>query len=54
MKMTTLFLLLALSAAAGYLFGTEAGRQQKELILVRLGRKEGGEADVTVEEAIVN
>ena len=35
-----LLLLLALAAAAGYAFGTERGRARRELILVRLGRKQ--------------
>lgn len=56
MKMLVLFVLLAAAGATGYLLGTENGRQQKELILVKMGRKEGGqtEADVVVEEAVVS
>ncbi|MEQ8437425.1 MAG: hypothetical protein RIB65_08010 [Ilumatobacter fluminis] len=54
MKMFVLFVLLAAAGATGYLLGTEAGRQQKELILVKMGRKEGGESDVVVEEAVVS
>ena len=54
MKMLVLFVLLAAAGAAGYLLGTENGRQQKELILVKMGRKEGGESDVVVEEAAVS
>lgn len=48
--MTLLLVLLAVSAAAGFLLGTEAGRQQKELILVKLGRKDG---EPIVEEALI-
>lgn len=53
MKMTVLFLLLAVAAAMGYLLGTEAGREQKEIILVKMGRKDGG-IDAVVEEAVVS
>ncbi len=33
-----LLLLLLLAAAAGFLFGTENGRSQREVIMVKLGR----------------
>jgi len=32
--------LLLLAAAVGYMFGTEAGRLQRDVILVKLGRKQ--------------
>ena len=35
-----LALLLLLAAAVGYMFGTEAGRLQRDVILVKLGRKD--------------
>ena len=54
MKMLMMFVLLAAAGAAGYLLGTENGRQQKELILVKMGRKESGASDVVVEEAVVS
>ena len=34
-----LAVVLLLSAAVGYLLGTEAGRQQRDMILVKVGRK---------------
>lgn len=43
-----LALLLLLAAAVGYMFGTEAGRLQRDVVLVKLGRKqdEGAEPDL--------
>jgi hypothetical protein len=43
-----LALLLLLAAAVGYMFGTEAGRLQRDVVLVKLGRKqeEGSEPDL--------
>ena len=35
-----LLLLLLLAAAVGYLLGTESGRAQRDVLLVRLGCKE--------------
>lgn len=36
-----LLLLLLLAAAIGYLLGTERGRAQRDVVLVKLGRKSG-------------
>ncbi len=36
--------LLLLSAALGYMFGTEDGRKRRDVILVKVGRKEEEEA----------
>jgi hypothetical protein len=44
MKLTAVLLVLAIGAALGYLLGTESGREQKEVILVKLGRS-GGDGD---------
>lgn len=46
MKVTVpLALMLIVASAIGYLVGTESGRQQRELILVKFGRaRAGGEA----------
>ncbi len=43
-----LALLLLLAAAVGYMFGTESGRLQRDVVLVKLGRKqdEGAEPDL--------
>ena len=35
-----LALLLLLAAAIGYLLGTEKGREQRDVILVKVGRKQ--------------
>ncbi len=35
-----LVLLLVLAAAVGYMLGTENGRAQRDVILVKLGRKD--------------
>ncbi len=40
-----LALLLLLAAAIGYLLGTERGRSQRDVILVKLGRKAGDEEE---------
>lgn len=41
MKVTIpLALLLLLAGAVGYLLGTEAGREQRDAILVKMGRKD--------------
>ena len=46
MKVTIpLMLLLLLAAAIGYLIGTENGRAQRDLILVKLGYKESETAE---------
>ncbi len=45
MKMTAVLLVLAIGAAIGYLLGTESGREQKEIILVKLGRGGGDDAE---------
>jgi len=50
MKMTAVLLVLAIGAALGYLLGTESGRQQKETLLVKLGR--GSDGELGVESAI--
>jgi hypothetical protein len=50
MKMTAVLLVLAIGAAVGYLLGTESGRQQKETLLVKLGR--GSDGELGVESAI--
>lgn len=44
-----LMIVIVLAATVGYLLGTEAGRQRKELVLVRLGRSGGQDADPVVE-----
>ncbi|MGI9624249.1 MAG: hypothetical protein ACR2PK_15550 [Acidimicrobiales bacterium] len=38
-KVSLLFLLM-LAAALGYLLGTEGGRAQRDMLLIKLGRKE--------------
>ncbi len=43
-KIPLAFLLL-LAGALGYLFGTESGRARRDVILVKLGRGEGGEGE---------
>lgn len=40
-------LVILLAAAAGYLLGTEAGRSQRDMILVKLGKGEAGGDDAT-------
>ena len=40
-----LLLLLLLAAAAGYAYGTEHGRAQRDVILVRLGRRDPDDGD---------
>ncbi len=51
MKLTAVLLVLAIGAAIGYLLGTESGREQKELILVKLGRGDSGDGvDTVIEE----
>ncbi len=47
-----LLLLLLLAAAAGFLFGTENGRSQREVIMLRLGR--GAEGDLADDAAPVD
>lgn len=49
MKVTIPIGLLFIVAALAYLLGTESGREQRDVVLVKLGRKEpdagGGGAD---------
>ncbi len=52
MKMTAVLLVLAIGAALGYLLGTESGRQQKDIILVKLGRG-GDDAETATADAPV-
>ena len=43
-----LAVLLVLSVALGYMLGTESGRQQRDALLAKVGRKQiGGDADET-------
>lgn len=44
-----LVVLLFLAAAIGYLLGTERGRAQREVILVKLGRKPGEDEEPSPE-----
>ena len=39
MKVSALLFVTAIAAAVGYLFGTESGRQQKGVLLEKVGRK---------------
>jgi hypothetical protein len=39
-----ILVLLLLAIAVGYLLGTEAGRARRDVILVKMGRKEPEEA----------
>ncbi len=43
-KLSLTFLLLLLAGALGYILGTEQGRAQRDVILVKLGRKQAAEA----------
>lgn len=47
MRVKIPLLLLLLAAAIGYLLGTERGRSQRDVILVKLGRKEGDEEEAS-------
>lgn len=38
-----LLLIVMIAAAAGYLLGTESGRSQRDVILVKLGRGDSGD-----------
>ena len=54
MKLKVLLIMLLLAAAVGYLLGTEQGRAQRDVVLVKLGRRQpdGDDAspgDVTAE-----
>jgi hypothetical protein len=40
-----LAIVIVLAAAVGYLMGTDSGRQRRDVILVKLGRGEGGNAE---------
>lgn len=44
-------LLLLLACALGYMFGTEDGRKHRDVILVKVGRKEAETADPDPEES---
>lgn len=44
-------LLVVLAAALGYLLGTESGRQKRDVILVKAGRKEAASADADAPES---
>ncbi len=50
MKSTGVLLFLVLGVALGYLLGTESGRQQKEVLLVKLGRGPGDAEETASEE----
>ena len=49
-----LLILLLIAAAVGYMYGTEGGRAQRDLILVKLGRGEDPSSadDATADEAV--
>lgn len=53
-KVPLLLLLLVLAAAAGYAFGTENGRAQRDVILVRLGRKQAEDSSSSEDGAGVS
>lgn len=42
-------LLVVLAAALGYMLGTEGGRKQRDVILVKVGRKEADPVDADSE-----
>lgn len=49
-----LFVLLLLAVALGYMLGTEDGRQRRDQLLVKLGRKEAeAEAAIDLAEAVI-
>jgi len=50
MKATVPVFLLVVAAIAGYLLGTEAGRAQRDLLLVKLGRA-SAETDMALDVA---
>jgi len=51
MKVTLpLGLLLLVAAAVGYAFGTEAGRARRDVILVKMGRKQEELTDPGLEQ----
>ena len=50
MKATVLFLLVAAATVTGYLLGTEAGRAQRDALLVKLGRS-SAETDIALDVA---
>jgi hypothetical protein len=49
-----LLVLLVLAAAVGYLLGTERGRAQRDVVLVKLGRKSGEDEAPGEETEIVD
>lgn len=46
-----LLLLLAIAGAVGFLLGTDAGRAQRDVILVKLGKKDEDLADAVSDAA---
>lgn len=50
MKTTVPLFLLVVAAIAGYLLGTEAGRAQRDVLLVKLGRA-SAETDMALDVA---
>lgn len=49
MKVKLLVLIVVLAIACGYLMGTESGRKQRDVILVKLGRADGDALDEVAE-----
>lgn len=47
-----LALLVLLAAALGYMLGTEGGRKQRDVILVKVGRKEAESAESDTEDSV--
>ena len=52
MKLKVLLIMLLLAAAVGYLLGTEQGRSQREVVLVKLGRRQPETDDPSADDAI--
>ena len=58
MKMTAVGVLMLLALVAGYLLGTESGREQRDRLLVKLGRQQQATdealdlAEAVIEEAL--
>lgn len=48
----SLLLLLAMAAAFGYMLGTESGRAQRDVILVKLGK--GPKGDAAADEPVAD
>jgi len=52
MKLKVLLIMLLLAAAVGYLLGTENGRAQRDVILVKLGRRQPEGEDTGTDEGL--